>query len=72
MATEEIWIGENDTRRKLVGDELTAFLAMRLEMQTKKIQAEEADNAKAAAKASAQAKLAALGLTADEIAALIP
>ena len=33
MTTEEIWVGENDVRRKLEGDELSEFLADRARAQ---------------------------------------
>jgi hypothetical protein len=71
MATEEIWIGDNDVRRKLEGDELAEFLAHREESNAKREALEAQDAAKAAAKLSAIAKLAALGLTEDEAKAII-
>lgn len=71
MATEAIWIGENDVRRKLEGDELAEFLADRARIQA--IRDAEQSNADAAtsAKLSAIAKLEALGLTEDEAKAII-
>ena len=70
MTTEEIWIGEDDVRRKLEGDELQEFLNVRAQMAADKAAENAAIEASAAAKASAKTKLAALGLTADEISAL--
>lgn len=63
MTIEEIWVGENDIRRKLEGEELEAFLAMRKKMSD----AKEAEVAEATAKAEARAALfARLGITAEE------
>jgi hypothetical protein len=70
MATEKIFIGINDERIELTGDALTAFKADRTAVQAE-IAAQQAEaEAKAAARESALAKLADLGLTAEEIAAL--
>jgi hypothetical protein len=71
MATEEIWVGENDTRRLLEGDELAAFLAMRAEIVKQKADEAAAEKAKEKAKESAIAKLAALGLTPGEANAIV-
>lgn len=71
MAKEEIWVGDNDVRRKLEGEELAEFLAHREESNAKREAAEAETAAKAAAKESAKAKLAALGLTAEEASALL-
>jgi len=71
MAKEEIWVGDNDVRRKLVGEELAEFLASREESNAIREAAEAEQAAKAAAKESAKAKLAALGLTAEEVSALL-
>ena len=70
MATEKIFIGIDNERVELTGEELAAFNADRaaLQAQADAIQAEA--DAKAAARESALAKLADLGLTAEEIAAL--
>jgi hypothetical protein len=71
MTTEEIWIGDNDVRRKLEGAELAEFLAYR-EQSNKRRETEQATEvAKLAAKESAKAKLAALGLTPEEVTALL-
>jgi hypothetical protein len=70
MATEKIFIGIDDERIELTGDELTAFKADRAAIQAD-IAAQKAEaEAKEAARESALAKLAELGLTAEEIAAL--
>ena len=68
--TEKIYVGIDNQRVELTGADLTAFKAQRTidQAQVKALQ-DEAD-AKAAARASALAKLADLGLTAEEIAAL--
>ena len=71
MTTQEIWIGDNDVRRKLEGAELTEFLAHREESNAKREAAEAETAAKAEAKESAKAKLSALGLTAEEVSALL-
>ena len=54
------------TERPLTSDELTEHAAMQAEAQAQQAESE----AKATARESALAKLAALGLTADEVAAL--
>jgi hypothetical protein len=70
MATEKVFIGIDNERIELTGDELAAFKADRAAIQAE-ITAQKAEaDAKAAARASALAKLADLGLTAEEIAAL--
>ena len=71
MATaEKIYVGIDGERVELTGADLTAFKAQRTKDQAeaKALQAEV--DAKAAARASALAKLSALGLTAEEIASL--
>ena len=68
MTTEEIWIGENDVRRQLKGDELKAFLAMRAEIKKAKDDAELEAAQRAIDKA---ALLERLGITADEAALLL-
>jgi len=73
MATskqEKVFIGIDNERIELTGDELAAFNADRAAIQAE-IAAQKAEaDAKAAARISALAKLAELGLTAEEIAAL--
>jgi hypothetical protein len=71
MATEEIWVGEDDVRRKLEGDELNAFLALRKKSEDERQAAADAIEARAIAKSSALTKLAALGLTESEANAII-
>jgi hypothetical protein len=72
--TEKIYIGIDDKRIELKGEELEAFLEKRAieeaeaAEQERLIKAEQ--TAKAAAKAAAQAKLAALGLTVEDLQAL--
>ena len=70
MATQKIFIAIDNDRVELTGDELATFEADRqtLVAQANARQAEA--EAKAAARESALAKLADLGLTAEEIAAL--
>jgi len=69
-STEQIFIGIDDQRIELKGEELAAFKADRAAIQAD-IAAQKAEaDAKELARESALAKLAALGLTADEIAAL--
>jgi hypothetical protein len=63
MTTEEIWIGENDVRRKLEGAELAEFLAMRATMQKAKDDEVAQADQRAVDKA---ALLDRLGITADE------
>jgi hypothetical protein len=68
--SEEIWVQEDDVRRKLEGEELQAFLADRAAMQAQKQAEEEAKAAKQLVRESALAKLAALGLTEEELSTL--
>jgi hypothetical protein len=70
MATQKVFIAIDNDRVELTGDELATFEADRqtLVAQANARQAEA--DAKAAARASALAKLADLGLTAEEIASL--
>lgn len=55
---------------ELTPEEITEIKAMQLESARQREEAEAAEAAKAAAKATAHEKLAALGLTTEEIAAL--
>jgi pyridoxine 5'-phosphate synthase PdxJ len=55
----------------LTEEELTAREAMRIQAEADQLQREADELAQAGAKASAEAKLAALGLTAEEISALV-
>lgn len=54
----------------LTAEEIAELEAARIAAEAQRIEAEAQAQAKADAKAAAEAKLAALGLTADEIAAL--
>ena len=66
-ATNEIWVQIGDERKLLEGKELSDFLT-----DAKKTEDEQAlvSQQIETAKAAAQAKLAALGLTADDLKAL--
>lgn len=68
--SEKVFIGIDDERVELTGEDLENFLAE----QARRKQAQESfkaeQDAKIAARESALAKLAALGLTEEEIAAL--
>jgi S-adenosylhomocysteine hydrolase len=55
----------------LTAQELAEREAMRIQAEADQLQREADELAQAEAKASAEAKLAALGLTADEISALV-
>ena len=70
MATEKVFIGVDNQRIELTGEELAAFKADRAAIQAKDEARQAEADAKAAARESALAKLADLGLTAEEIAAL--
>lgn len=68
MTTKDIYVGDNDVRRKLEGAELEEFLAEIAKMQKLKSDAE----AEAAQRATAKAALLQrLGITADEAALLL-
>jgi hypothetical protein len=72
MATQidEIWIGEDNNKRKLEGAELQAFIEDRKAIQETEEKRELAEKNALAAKEVAHAKLAALGLTLDDLKAL--
>tara|TARA_R110000868_G_scaffold55239_1_gene171868 strand:+ start:15 stop:230 length:216 start_codon:yes stop_codon:yes gene_type:complete len=71
MATaEKIYVGIDNERVELTGADLTAFIAQRTKDAAEAKAAQDEIDAKVAARASALAKLATLGLTADEIASL--
>ena len=55
---------------ELTADEIAEREVLAVQAEADRVALEAAETAKAEAKASAEAKLAALGLTADEIAAL--
>jgi hypothetical protein len=69
--TEKIYIGINDKKIELKGAELEAFLEQQAKDQEEARLLEAEQLAKEAAKASAMNKLATLGLTDEEISALI-
>jgi hypothetical protein len=58
------------TEREMTSEEITAMNERQAAFEAQQAAAAEAEAAKAAAKASAESKLTALGLTAEEIAAL--
>lgn len=68
--SEEIWVQEDNVRRKLEGEELQAFLADRAARQAQQQAEEETKAARQLIRESALAKLAALGLTEEELATL--
>ena len=70
MANEPIFIGIDNERIELTGADLTAFKAQRTKDQAETTALQAEADAKMAARESALAKLADLGLTAEEIAAL--
>jgi hypothetical protein len=70
MTENKILVGINDEVIELQGEELEAFEADRANQRADQELIESAITAKAQARESALAKLAALGLTEDEIAAL--
>ena len=70
MANEPIFIGIDNERIELTGADLTAFKAQRTKDQAETTARKAEAEAKVAARESALAKLADLGLTAEEIAAL--
>ena len=68
--TETITIQEGDKVIELTGADLTAFKAQRTKDQAEAAARQAEIDARVAARESALAKLAALGLSAEEIAAL--
>ena len=68
MTTKDIYVGDNDVRRKLEGAELEEFLVEIAKMQKLKSDAEADAAQRATAKA---ALLERLGITADEAALLL-
>lgn len=71
MATvEKIYVGIDNERVELTGADLTAFKAQRTKDQAEAKAAQAEADARLAARESALSKLAKLGLTAEEIAAL--
>jgi hypothetical protein len=70
MTTEKIFIGIDNERIELTGSEKEEFLVQRQEAHDAFLARENARLEKQAARESALAKLATLGLTEEEIAAL--
>jgi hypothetical protein len=71
ISNEQIFVQINDERIELTGQALEDFLADRARMQAEAAARQAEQDAKAAAKESALTKLQALGLTEEEIKALI-
>ena len=69
--SETIYISDNENRRKATADETEYILATQQELQTQAAAQEQAATNAKTARESAVAKLAKLGLTADEVAALL-
>ena len=70
--TDKIYIGIDDKRIEAKGDQLEYILQAQAEAQAEQSRIEAEQQAKEAARESAMAKLKALGLTDDEISALVP
>jgi membrane protein involved in colicin uptake len=68
--TQDVYKGIDGERVKLEGDELSTYLANETAAAKKEQDEAKAEADKAAKKAAAEAKLAALGLTADDLQAL--
>ena len=68
--TEDIFKGIDGARVKLEGEALADYLAREAAAIKKEEEQEKAELEKAAKKAAAEAKLAALGLTTDDLKAL--
>ena len=62
---------DNGVDRNMTADELAAYETLTAQVQAANVAAQQAATDKAAAAASGRAKLAALGLTDDEINALL-
>jgi hypothetical protein len=71
METEKIFVQIDNERVELTGEALEDFLADRAQLQAEQDAFKAEQDAKAAAKESALTKLQALGLTEEEIKALI-
>lgn len=69
--SEQIFITEDGESRELLGKELSDFLLQRENDNAEREIVKKAIADKLAAKQSAQAKLAALGLSLDEVAAIL-
>ena len=68
---DKIYIGVNDKRIEAKGEVLENLLQAQAEAQAEQSRIEAEQTAKAEAKASAMAKLAALGLSEEEVQAII-
>tara|TARA_R110000823_G_scaffold238639_2_gene363949 strand:+ start:138 stop:353 length:216 start_codon:yes stop_codon:yes gene_type:complete len=71
MATEQIYVGIDNDRIELTGDDLKAYKAQRTKDRAEEKARQAEADAKLATRESALAKLAALGLTVDEIATIL-
>ena len=72
MATEKIFIGDNEQIIELTGKDKTEFIAMREQMQAEKLLLEAEYKAKQDARESAIKKLAEIaGLTKEELASIL-
>jgi hypothetical protein len=72
MATEKIFIGDNEQIIELTGEAKTEFIAMRKEMQAEKLLLESEAQAKKQARIDAITKLGqASGLTTEEIESIL-
>ena len=69
--SEQIFVQIDDQVVELQGAELEAFIANKAQIQVERDALQAEQDAKAAAKESALTKLQALGLTEDEIKALV-
>ena len=72
MTSEKIYIQINDKKQEAKGEVLENLLQAQAEAQEQRRLFEAEQQAKEAARESAMAKLKALGLTDDEISALVP
>ena len=70
--SDKIYIGIDSKRIEAKGEVLEQILTDRAEAEAEKNRIEAEQQAKEAARESAMAKLKALGLTDDEISALVP
>ncbi len=70
MTTDKIFIGVDNERIEATGKILEQILIDRQKFEQEKLAREAEAEAKAEAKAAAQAKLAALGLTVEDLQAL--
>jgi regulator of protease activity HflC (stomatin/prohibitin superfamily) len=71
IETDKIYVQINGKRQEAKGEVLENLLQAQAEMQAEQNRIEAEQTAKAEAKASAMAKLAALGLSEEEVQAII-